>query len=131
MVVVDDFDKWLDFSSLGDLLSTQVLGDFQWASFNTNNNGVREWMGFGTFIVWFHNDNLLTSKSTSDNNSYIVSNGSLNFNITPTRIGRRRQTSSIIRAFLGFFHEWSLFPQLLLHTNFTRFNEFSHLYLIV
>ncbi|MCQ5086602.1 hypothetical protein NE685_12655, partial [Cutibacterium acnes] len=59
VVVVDDFDEWLDFSSLSDLLGTVLLGDLQWVSFNTGNQSVTKWVRLGTFIMWFNDNNLL------------------------------------------------------------------------
>lgn len=42
VVVVDQFDERLDLGSLGELLGAVGLGDLQWASLNTNNDGVGE-----------------------------------------------------------------------------------------
>lgn len=69
MVVVDNLDKWLDLSSLSNLLSTLSLGNLQWVSFNTSNQSVTEWVRLGTFIVWLDDHNLLTGVTTTDNDS--------------------------------------------------------------
>lgn len=75
MVVVDDFDEWLDFSSLSDLLGTVLLGDLQWVSFNTGNQSVTKWVRLGTFIMWFNDNNLLTGVTTTDNDSCVKKEG--------------------------------------------------------
>ena len=69
VVVVDQLDKRLHLGSLGELLSAVSLGDLQWSSLDTNNNGVGERVGLGTVIVWSHNDDLLTSETTTGDNS--------------------------------------------------------------
>lgn len=71
VVVVDQLDEWLDLSSLGDLLGVVSSGDLQWASLNTNDNSVWERVRLGTVIVWSDNDNLLTSETTTGNDSYL------------------------------------------------------------
>ena len=70
MVVVDDLDERLDLGSLSNLLGTVLLGDLQWVSFNTGNQSVTEWMRFRTLIVWLNDHNLLTSVTTTNNDSY-------------------------------------------------------------
>lgn len=73
VVVVDQLDKWLDLGSLGDLLLVVGFGDLQWALLNADNDSVRERVRLGTVIVWSDNDNLLTSESTTGNDSCNVS----------------------------------------------------------
>ncbi|SGZ51696.1 CIC11C00000003486 [Sungouiella intermedia] len=75
VVVVDQLDEWLDLSSLGNLLLVVSSGDLQWASLDTDNDSVWEGVGLGTVIVWSDNDNLLTSESTTGNDSCNVSIG--------------------------------------------------------
>lgn len=70
VVVVDNLDERLDLGSLGDLFSTLSLGDLQWVSLNTSDQGVAEWVRLGTLIVWLDDHNLLTSVTTADNDSY-------------------------------------------------------------
>lgn len=70
MVVVDDLDERLDLGSLSNLLGTVLLGDLQWVPFNTGNQSVTEWMRFRTLIVWLNDHNLLTSVTTTNNDSY-------------------------------------------------------------
>lgn len=69
VVVVDQLDEWLDLGSLGNLLGVVSSGDLQWTSLNTNDNGVWERVRLGTVIVWSDNDNLLTSETTTGNDS--------------------------------------------------------------
>lgn len=69
VVVVDDLDERLDLGSLSDLLSTVLLGNLQWVSFNTGNKSVTEWVCLGTFIVRLNDNNLLTGVTTTDDNS--------------------------------------------------------------
>ena len=73
MVVVDQFNERLNLGSLGGLLGTHVLSNLQWVSFNTNNNGMWEWVRLGTFIVRLDNNNLLTGETSTNDNSYKVS----------------------------------------------------------
>lgn len=68
VVVVDNLDKWLDLGSLGNFLSTVSFVDLQWVSVNTSNYSVWEWVGFGTFVVWFDDNDFSTSKTSTDNN---------------------------------------------------------------
>lgn len=44
MVVVDDLDKWLDLSSLSNLLGTVLVGNLQWVSLDTSDQSVTEWV---------------------------------------------------------------------------------------
>lgn len=69
VVVVDQLDKWLDLGSLGDLLLVVSSGDLQWTSLNADNDSVWERVRLGAVIVWSDNDNLLTSESTTGNDS--------------------------------------------------------------
>lgn len=69
VVVVDQLDKWLDLGSLGNLLGVVGSGDLQWASFNTNDNGVWEGVRLGTVIMGSDDDNLLTSETTTGDDS--------------------------------------------------------------
>lgn len=69
VVVVDQLDEWLNLGSLGNLLLIVSLGDSQWTAFDTNNNGVWEGVLLGAFIVWSHNDHLLTGVTATGNNS--------------------------------------------------------------
>lgn len=73
VVVVDGLDEWLDLSSLSDLLSTVLLGNLQWVSFNTGNQSMGKWVSLGTFIVRLHDDNLLTGVTTTDDDSNLTS----------------------------------------------------------
>lgn len=69
VVVVDQLDEWLDSDSLGDLLSALRFVDLQWSLLNTNNNGVWESVGLGTVIVRLDDNDLLTSETTTGNDS--------------------------------------------------------------
>lgn len=70
VVVVDNLDEWLNLGSLGNLLGTLSLGNLQWVSFNTGNQSVTEWVRLGTVIMWLDDNDLLTSVTTADNDSY-------------------------------------------------------------
>lgn len=69
VVVVDQLDERLDSDSLGDLLGAVGLDDLQWASLDTNNNGMWESVGLGAFVVRLDNHDLLTSETTTGNDS--------------------------------------------------------------
>lgn len=69
VVVVNQLDEWLDGDSLGNLLSAVSSGDLQWSLLNTNDNGVWESVGLGTVIVRLDDDDLLTSETTTGNDS--------------------------------------------------------------
>lgn len=69
VVVVHQLDEWLDLGSLGNLLLVVGSGDLQWASLNADNDSVWERVGLGAVVVWSDNDNLLTSESTTGNDS--------------------------------------------------------------
>lgn len=71
VVVVDQLDEWLDLGSLGNLLGVVSSSDLQWTSLDTNDNSVWERVRLGTVIVWSDNDNLLTSETTTGNDSYL------------------------------------------------------------
>lgn len=86
VVVVNQLNKWLNSGSLSGLLGTQVLGNLQRSSFDTDNNGMGEWVSLGTVIVRLHNDNLLTGVSTTNDNSYKVNVSISIFNGSITRV---------------------------------------------
>lgn len=69
VVVVDQLDERLDSDSLGNLLGAVGLGDLQWTVLNTNNNGMWEGVGLGTVIVRLDDHDLLTSETTTGNDS--------------------------------------------------------------
>lgn len=69
VVVVNQLDERLDSDSLGDLLGAVGLDDLQWASLDTNNNGVWEGVSLGAIVVWLDNNDLLTSETTTGNDS--------------------------------------------------------------
>lgn len=69
VVVVNQLDEWLDSGSLSNPLGVVSLGDLQWASFNANDNGVWERVRLGSVIMRSDNDNLLTSETTTGDDS--------------------------------------------------------------
>lgn len=73
VVVVNQLDEWLDSNSLLDLLGAVSSGNLQWALLNTNDNGVWESVSLGTVIVRLDDNDLLTSETTTGNDSCIVS----------------------------------------------------------
>lgn len=72
VVVVHQLDKWLDSGSLGNLLGVVGLGDLQWASLNADNEGVRESVRLGAVVVWSDHNDLLTSETTTGNDSWML-----------------------------------------------------------
>lgn len=69
VVVVDQLDEGLDSGSSGNVLLGVGCGDSQWSSLDTDNDGVRECVGLGAVVVWLDDHNLLTSETTTGNDS--------------------------------------------------------------
>lgn len=69
VVVVDQLNEWLHLGSLGDLLGIVGLVDSQWASLDTDNNGVWEGVRLGTVVVGSNHNDLLTSETTTGDDS--------------------------------------------------------------
>lgn len=72
VVVVHQLDEWLDLGSLSNLLGVVSLGHLQWASLDADNDGVWESVGLGAVVVGSDDDNLLTSETTTGNDSYTL-----------------------------------------------------------
>lgn len=72
VVVVDQLDESLDLGSLGNLLFAVSFGDLQWGGLDTNNDGVCESVGLGAVIVRLDNHDLLTSETTTGNDSCML-----------------------------------------------------------
>ncbi len=60
VIVVDSLDKGLDAAALRNALSAHGLGDLEWVTLDTSDNGVGIRAGRGTFIVVLDNDGLFT-----------------------------------------------------------------------
>lgn len=72
VVVVNNLDERLDLGSLSNLLGAVSLGDLQRVSLNTGNQGVTEGVRLGAIIVGLDDNNLLTSETSADNDSYLL-----------------------------------------------------------
>jgi hypothetical protein len=70
MVEIHIFDKRLDASSLLDFILAHSFGNFSGVSFNTGNQGVREFSFLGTFIGGFNNNSFLTGLSPVQHNDH-------------------------------------------------------------
>ena len=68
MVVVHDFDKWLEGRFSGNLLLGHLLGNLSWGSLDSSNKGVWECFTLLSIIEWLNNDGLLSSSSSGEEN---------------------------------------------------------------
>merc|ERR1712018_867240 len=70
VVVVDDFDEWLQLVSAGNLLFAHRFGDFSWVSVNTGNQSMSVESVLGTFVVFLDDDGFSASVFASGDNDY-------------------------------------------------------------
>lgn len=59
MVVVNDFDEWLDFAALILAGLRHAAGDLEWVAFDAGDECVWEWMLFAAGILWLDDDDFL------------------------------------------------------------------------
>ena len=72
VVVVDQLDEWLDGNSLGNLLRAVGLADPLWALLDADNDSVWEGVRLGAVVIWLDNHDLLTSETTTRNDSCVL-----------------------------------------------------------
>ena len=66
VVIVNDFDEWLEGGSSLDLLLAHSLGNLEWSSFDTSNESVWEGFSLLALIELLDDDGLLSSSSSGE-----------------------------------------------------------------
>ena len=62
-------DEWLDLAPLFQLLLSHSFCHLQGVTFDTSDNGVREWSLLGTLIILLDNDDLLSGLASLEDDS--------------------------------------------------------------
>jgi hypothetical protein len=71
MIVVDQFDEWLHFASLGNSLLSHSRGNFARIALDSSYKSMAERVYFGSIVVWFQDDSLAASiAATGDEGNF-------------------------------------------------------------
>ena len=69
MVVIDEFDEWFYFASLGDSFLAHSRGDFTGIALDSCYESMAKGVYFGSIVVWFEDDSFATCVAATGDES--------------------------------------------------------------